>query len=192
MFCEKCGTHLPDDAGFCSNCGNNIGETQTTKTNEKIEDNQVQLRVKPTLKFGYKVLPSIIMSILFILLFIFPFFIIEPLIGFIALIISIVVLVFLIVIETLIKMKEFNSYTYDFYKTKVIYRDSFLNVSEKEVKYKHIREIIMSQSFIQRFFNIGTVVLYTNADTVNGNGIYIHNLENVQEVYKNIKVIVDV
>lgn len=25
MFCEKCGTKLPDSASFCTNCGANIG-----------------------------------------------------------------------------------------------------------------------------------------------------------------------
>ena len=50
----------------------------------------------------------------------------------------------------------------------------------------------MRQTFIQRYFNIGNIVLFTNAETGLGNGIYIMNVEDVQDVYKNIKSIIDV
>ncbi len=72
-----------------------------------------------------------------------------------------------------------------------LYRDSFLNVSEKEVKYKYIREVTMRQTIIQRIFNIGNIVLFTNAETGVGNGICIVNVQNVQEVYKKIKDVID-
>ena len=88
--------------------------------------------------------------------------------------------------------KQYENYNYDFYRTKVIYRDSFLNVSEKEVKYKYIREVTMRQTFVQRFFNIGNIILFTNAETGYGNGIYVHNVENVSDIYKKIKTIIDV
>ena len=67
-----------------------------------------------------------------------------------------------------------------------------LNLSEKEVKYKYIREVTMRQSFFQRFFNIGNIILFTNAETGYGNGINIVSVENVQDVYRNIKSIIDV
>ena len=50
----------------------------------------------------------------------------------------------------------------------------------------------MRQSFVQRWFNIGNIVLYTNAETGIGNGIQIINVENVHDVYKQIKEIVNV
>ena len=31
MFCPKCGTQLPDNAGFCASCGAKIGGTVTVK-----------------------------------------------------------------------------------------------------------------------------------------------------------------
>ena len=95
-------------------------------------------------------------------------------------------------ISYLFNKKQYDNYTYDFYKTKVNYKDSFLNVSEKEVKYKYIREVTMRQTFIQRFFNIGNIILFTNAETGLGNGICIVNVENVQEVYKKVKDVIDV
>ena len=95
-------------------------------------------------------------------------------------------------IIAILNKKQYDSYCFDFYKTKVIYRDSFLNLSEKEVKYKYIREVTMRQSFFQRFFNIGNIILFTNAETGYGNGINIVSVENVQDVYRNIKSIIDV
>jgi len=80
---------------------------------------------------------------------------------------------------------------YDFYKTKVIFQDSFLNKSEKEVKYKYIREVGMRQSFFQRFFGLGNIILYTNAETGYANGIMINNVENAEQVYKNIKELIN-
>ena len=35
MFCVKCGQNLPDDAVFCSKCGNKVGQA-TVSYNEKI------------------------------------------------------------------------------------------------------------------------------------------------------------
>ena len=95
-------------------------------------------------------------------------------------------------IKVAINKKQYANYTYDFYKTKVIYQDSFLNVSEKEVKYKSIREITMHQTFMQRYFNLGTILLFTNAETGYASGIGIPDVENVQDVYREIKSIINV
>ncbi len=49
----------------------------------------------------------------------------------------------------------------------------------------------MRQTIIQRIFNIGNIVLFTNAETGVGNGICIVNVQNVQEIYKKIKSTID-
>ena len=190
MFCEKCGTQLPEESNFCTNCGANI--ESKTKTVEKIPDTQIQLKVKPTFKFVYMILPSVIVYSIIIL-------IISSIIGganteagIRVFLVCFAILLLIVGIKTVINKKQYDSYTYDFYLTKVIYKDSFLNVSEKEVKYKYIREVTMGQTFIQRFFNIGNIILYTNAETGFGNGIFIVNVENVKDVYKNIKDIINV
>lgn len=190
MFCEKCGNKLPDTADFCTNCG-----TSTRKNinkNERIPDTEIMLRVKPTFDFGYMVLPSLIIYIVLILILAFVFAMITPIAGIIMGLISFVILALCIGIKTAINKKQYDNYTYDFYKTKVIYKDSFLNLSEKEVKYKYIREVTMRQTFIQRYFNLGNIVLFTNAETGLGNGIFIMNVEDVSDVYRQIKSIIDV
>lgn len=81
---------------------------------------------------------------------------------------------------------------YTFYNDRVVFRDSFLNVSEKELKYKNIREIAKRQTFIQRYFNIGNIVLFSNAETGFTSGVFMINIENVDDVYRKVKEITNV
>lgn len=191
MFCEKCGTKLPDDAAFCTNCGASVsGETK--KVEEKVSDKEVLLQVKPTYKTGYMILPYIVTIVILIACIGLPAFAVDAGVG---LVVSLGITIFMLVIfgiSYLFTKKQYNSYQYDFYRTKVNYKDSFLNLSEKEVKYKYIREVTMRQTIFQRMFNIGTIILFTNAETGVGNGISIINVENVQENYKKIKEVIDV
>jgi len=192
MFCERCGTQLPDTAEFCTNCGTSIARGGRRPTAEKIPDTEIQLRVQPSFKFAYMVLPSAIVFGIFILFFSLMMGMISAGVGFGVFLVSTLIMVIILGIKTALNKKQYDSFCYDFYKTKVIYRDSFLNLSEKEVKYKYIREVTMRQTFIQRYFNIGNIILFTNAETGYGNGIYIMNVENVQDVYRDIKSVIDV
>ena len=92
----------------------------------------------------------------------------------------------------------------DEYKSmpKVEYKDGFLNKEEKELKYKYVREVTMSQNILERLCCIGTIRIFTNASSgvYNGgnhgsmrgrNGIYIHCVDDVEEQYKIIKQIID-
>lgn len=192
MFCERCGTKLPDTAVFCTNCGTSIERGIKKETTERTPDTEIQLTVKPSFKFGYMVLPSLIIYGIMILIFSLMMGSISASVGFTIFLVGFVILAIILGIKTALNKKQYDSFCYDFYKTKVIYKDSFLNVSEKEVKYKHIREVTMRQTFIQRYFNIGNIILFTNAETGFGNGIYIVNVENVQDVYRKIKAVIDV
>ena len=194
MFCEKCGTKLPDEAEFCTNCGTRISDSKETPKEEpkKVVDNEIQLQVKPTYKFGYMALPSLLIYIFLIAMVLLIFVNVDFFVGIAITAMFTIILGSIWGIQVAINRKQYKSYTYDFYKTKVIYKDSFLNVSEKEVKYKYIREITMRQTFIQRYFDLGNVILYTNAETGLGNGIFIKNISNVQEIYKQIKEITNV
>ena len=190
MFCEKCGAKLQETDEFCTNCGAKI--SNGNKVIEKnIEDKEIQLRVKPTFKFVYMMFPALVFYPIVILLIAVIFYIVSPNVGINIGISLFVIYAVILVISTIVNKKQYDNRIYDFYKTKVVYGDNFLNISEKEVKYKHIREATMRQTFMQRYFNIGDIILFTNAETGFANGIYIKNVANVQEIYKKIKSIID-
>ena len=190
MFCEKCGAKLEDDAIFCTKCGAKVGEEKNTKK-EKIDDKEVQLKVKPTFKFVYMIFPTTLIWLFFMLMIALPVSIEEPEVGMIFWAIGLVILAIIIGIIAIFTKKQYKHLTYEFYNTKVIFVDSFFNLSQKEVKYKHIREVTMKESFIQRWFNLGSIVLYTNAETGMGNGISIVNVENPKEIYTRIKELIN-
>lgn len=191
MFCEKCGTQLPDTAKFCTNCGTNI--TGNIKNQEQnIEDTNIQLLVKPTFSFGYMVLPSLISYSILTIICALIFSTISPTVGGVITLIVFLTLALTLGIKTAFNKRKYANCSYSFYKTKVIYKDNFFGVSEKEIKYKYIREITMNQTFMQRYSGLGDIILFTNAETGHGNGIYIMNVEDVDNVYKQIKEIINV
>ena len=182
MFCEKCGAKLEDDALFCTKCGAKVGASESSKQ-EKIEDNEIRLKVKPKFKFWYMMFPTVCLFLIFVLMIVLPISAADSEVALGMFLVFFAIFAVITGIVVFFKSKQYTHLTYDFYATKVIFEDSFLNLAQKEVKYKYIREVTMRQSFVQRWFNIGNVILYTNAETGIGNGI---------DVYKQIKEIVNV
>lgn len=188
MFCSKCGAQLEDSARFCDKCGNpmNGAPVSQNTVKEKIPDTEVVLRVKPEFNFLYSNIGSIIAAIMVIVMTLLMSFDV----GFVAfgtgLFIAGIIMVFAI-IGSFFRKAQINNMRYDFYRTKIEYSDSFLNKAEKEVKYKHIRETVLSRGIFERLFGFGSVILYTNAESGLGNGIVISCLKNSEQVYKQIK-----
>ena len=192
MFCERCGTKIEDSAKFCTNCGASIAISEEKQIDKKILDTEVQLRVKSKFKFWYMILPYLSIYTIVILVFSLIMSVISIDVGCWTFLIGFSILVIVLLIKAALNKKQYDSFCYDFYKTKIAYRDSFLNLSEKEVKYKNIREVTMRQTFVQRYFNIGDIILRTSAESGYRNGINILNVENVQDVYKKVKSIIDI
>ena len=196
MFCKKCGAEINDDAEFCPKCGASVNGETTSKT-QVVEDGEVKYQVKP--KFIY---------LLYFLIFTIYFFAeaedganIGNFIGVFAGI-FIGIMVVYILIKLIFENMQYKHYEYNFYNTKLEYIDGFLNKEEKELKYKYIREVTMSQNIIERLFGIGKIKVFTNASSgmnngaygnsmKNRNGIQIHCVENVEEQYKKVKELID-
>lgn len=188
MYCEKCGTKLQDDAEYCTNCGNKI---IGNKEIESKKDEEILLKVKPTFKLAYMILPNLLLYFFMLILVITPVLFVNLSSALTVFLSLFVVLVIVLIIRAFINKKQYENCTYDFYKTKVVYKDRYINLAEKEVKYKYIREVVMVQGVIQKMFKLGSIILYTSAESA-ANGIYVSNIENVEETYKKIKEIIGV
>lgn len=207
MFCKNCGAEVNEGAAFCPKCGTAVGGEATTKK-QIVEDGEVKYQVKPKFIFGYKLITSIGRGLLYFLIFAMYFFaeiedsrnaseVIGMLTG-----IFFGIMIVCIIIKLIFENIQYKHYEYNFYNTKLEYIDGFLNKEEKELKYKFIREVTMSQNIIERLFGIGKIKVFTNASSGMGNGAYgngiknrngiqIHCVENVVEQYQKVKELID-
>lgn len=213
MYCKKCGQELSTGAKFCTGCGS-VVESQyeasvEIESKQVVEDNNIRYELMPKFNWGYKILTDglriAIMTYIVFLYFtdgnieeVFTQNGLQQLLF----LVPVTVIVFPI-LKLLFESMQYKKMYYNFYNTKVEYIDGFLNKTEKELKYRYIREIVMSEGIIERMFGIGTIKIYTNASSNintgnnyshmsgNGNGIVIHCLTNVKEKYQEIKKIVD-
>lgn len=203
MFCRKCGTEMSENAKFCPKCGNaRIGEQVQEK--EVIEDNNIRYQLNPEFNILYKLIINIGRAFIYMFVICFWFTSLYELWSIYpsTLLTTIAIMAIYVIVKMLFEKLQYDVLKYNFYATKVEYKDGFLNKEEKELKYKFIREITMSRNLLERFCGIGTIRIYTNASSgiYNGNkhnsmkgqnGIIIHCVDNVEEQYKTIKQIID-
>ena len=210
MFCKNCGAEMNDTAKFCPKCGADItGESK--KSVEVKEDSTVKFQLKPKFNWGYKILCSLGVAILWTIIIVFWIFgsiddvdllmAVLPVISFIPMIIIGIVIV-CVAIKLIFEKIQYDTLEYNFYATKAEYIDGFLNKEQKELKYKYIREVTMTQNILERIFHIGTIRIFTNASSgmaynnkhnkmYGKNGLAIHCIENVKEQYQKVKDIID-
>ena len=203
MFCRNCGVENNGEARFCKGCGKPLNESVPAeeKTPQGM-DTTVRYNIKPTYNWGYKIVTVGLGSLffaLFILFYLFEEYTMFVLIGYL----PIVILAFALFIggRLLFGKLQYNKLNYNFYSDRVEYIDGFLNVSEKELKYKNVRETTMTQNIIERLFGIGTIKIFSNASSGmskwgannqrNLNGITMHCVTNVREQYAKVKELVD-
>lgn len=180
----------------------NIGQQQTQKI---IEDNQLRIKVKPHYNLTYKLITTIfqfLVILIFIEIFIMNIVYLWEIWPFSRFLTVLAGILYTVVKMTLGKF-QYDNMEYNFYATKVEYKDGFLNKEEKELKYQYIREVSLRQNVLERALNLGTIRLNTNATTgvYNSsnrhnnagqlNGVHIHCVENVKDQYKAIKQIID-
>ena len=217
MFCRKCGNQLEENAKFCAKCGTATEvSTEATEAIEstpvqrvveekKVDKNVIKYTLKPTYQVGYKLCTNIIWTVLFVVFIIFymtedfmlTWEILSKYAGFMFLGGTIYIL-----IKMAFEKKQYDNLQYNFYHNKLEYVDGFINKEQKELKYKHIREVTMSQNILERIFNIGTIKVHTSASSgmasssnhggMNGrNGITVHCITDIRTKYQTIKEIID-
>lgn len=197
MYCKKCGFKLDEDSRFCSRCGLSLSNSNSSN-NKTLNDDKVIFSLKPKFDLLYKVLKE--GGSLLLILLIFSYSSLFFLDGSLMLAIILLIVILYLIIKLPIEKKQYDNLVYNFYKTKVEYKDGFINKEEKELKYKYIREVVMSQNILERFCGIGTIKIFTSASTGynsrrgnmgSQNGIYIHCVPNVSKQYKRIKQIIN-
>ena len=190
MFCQKCGALLHEGASFCSKCGSSLSKENIINKKKEYDD-ELLYEIKSHFNLYYILFPYIILYLLLFFACMLLYGSINFYAGFIISIVILVVVLFVLGVKLIITKKHYKKACYKFYKTKIVYGDIFLNYVDKEIKYINIREIFMRQSYLQRFFNIGNIVLYTSADSGYVNGIVINDVKDVMDVYNNLKKIIE-
>lgn len=211
MFCRKCGEENNDEAKFCKNCGEDLSGTNVekgTRKGSKEKDNTIKYSLKPTYNWGYKSitvgLGSLVVALI-IIFYLFEEYTFDILLSGspIGLIVFIGIVIFIIVRMVMEKF-QYNKLEYNFYNDRIEYVDGFFNISQKELKYKYVREVTMTRNILERLFDIGTIRIYTNASSgykaygrnranrQGENGITIHCITNTKEQYEKVKAIIDV
>lgn len=211
IFCKNCGAQINNAVIFCNECGQSRIRNSMNKKIEIEEDYRTKFELKPKFNLIYKIYKIIIGAVSIVSAF-FAFFAdifwLDPnpptMIIFIILIIALIIALLITIGQFIYLKKEkelYNDSIYKFYTTKVNFEDIDSN-EQKEIKYKDIREISMSQSIIERICGIGTIKIFVNAPInyrntssekiMKGrNGIYIDCVKNIQQKYQTIKQIID-
>lgn len=219
MFCRNCGSETNSNSGFCINCGCNLnGESIVNpydiNQSTYVNNSQVYYTIKPVFNWMYKFLQHA-WKWIFVALYIgytfeFTRYGIDPdTFRFVYEEITLLELypipilfgtIAVIFIHLFIEKMQYNKIEYNFWGDRVTYKDGFLNISEKELKYKFVREVSMSKNIIERIFNLGTIRIYTNASSGGGyrkhsgdgsNGIVLHCVGNVEERLAEVKSLID-
>lgn len=183
MYCNQCGKQIPDQSAFCNYCGNKILTASTNEVhnhqNERLND-QLLYSYKPTFHSGYMVKKLIPLFLFFSFFFSILVTIVRGIllidndpfssgydhpfrVGniFWGLFLSFIVC---IVVGYPVMKKRYENANFLFYQDRMEYIDGYFNFNKKQIYYKNILEISMSQNVFQRNYGIGSIVLTTSGD----------------------------
>jgi uncharacterized membrane protein YdbT with pleckstrin-like domain len=94
---------------------------------------------------------------------------------------------------------------YRFYDDRLEFEEGFFSINEKLVKLREVREVTMRKGFLQRFYNLGTIYLATEATgsspanniffslgfgNVSGSGIGVRDVTDPDGVFEKVKALV--
>lgn len=199
MFCEKCGNELQESAKFCHRCGNQAYRDKGNDNfEESLEKDRVLLQVNPSTNLLNIFLPKlfVILPVIIVLLIIMFFVFKEEFIS--ARIITVLLMMLSLIsvvvdfVNSLFLIEQYRNKKYIFYGDRMIFEDTFVNLSYQELKYRHIIQVTKRQDVIQKWFNIGDVLLYSDAEGKEKNGIFLLHIEDINESYNKIKSIVGI
>ncbi len=152
-----------------------------------MQEKNVLLKIKPRFRIIYEICHRGSILLLLLILMLIPSIIYKTLIVYL---ISIGIIAVVMGVVLLFARQRYESTEYEFYEDKLIFNSNFINVENKYIKYENVKEIKYVQSLLQTFFNLGDIIINTNAENGINNGITIHNIEDVKTVYDKLNSIV--
>ncbi|MCX7678242.1 MAG: PH domain-containing protein [Spirochaetes bacterium] len=194
MNCANCAAPISDDAKYCSNCGYMLESFGTP-----------QLIVKPLFS-PLSVLISVIPVQIFFTLWgtvvfgIVSFFLIDyfeltinPWI--VAIIIGAIFFILTPAIATFLILQRYSRTEYRFYRDHLECEEGLFSTQHKIINLDNIIEVNLQQSFWDRLFNLGTIVLSTAAKGEKTgslrSGIRIVDIPQPKDAYRAIQRIID-
>lgn len=137
---------------------------------------------------AYVVACAPVMIIWFASIFILPNGVSEPQIWINLAIIYLICMIFTHGILLFVDKKNFEVTSYKVYPDKIEFEEGFINHKYTTIKVEDIKEIHFSQSFIQRFAELGTIRFITAANVgTNYTGLTCTDIENPNVIYAKIK-----
>lgn len=177
MRCKKCGTPIANGT-LCEECYKNVME------NKQINQDK-NLLLKITRKFLplYAIIQNfewvflcLVMCIMSVMVKNLPYFIC-----------SILFFGVIIGIDLFIKKKRALGTKINFYETKIVYCFDFLFIHKrKTLKYEEIKDIGYNQTWLQKKFNLGALIVFSKKSGFVFNGIRINDIANIKDTFKKI------
>lgn len=133
--------------------------------------NKYMEQLKPKFDFKYYGVYAVLLCIPYIMFFM-PWYLYN-----LNIIILIPPLIFAVV-----QFLKYSSTNFLIGTDKVSYINNFFNYTRVDIKYEDIKELSVTQGFLQRMFGLGAVSMISSA-TINQAGITFYSIENPREVY---------
>lgn len=105
-----------------------------------------------------------------------------------AILIAFLAIVF--VIRIIMQILDYNGTSYKFTSNSMIYESKFLNQTKKTIEYANIKEVEIRKRILDRIFNYGIIIIYTNAEKTYGGATVLYAIKNAQDVYENIESLI--
>lgn len=150
---------------------------------EELKKQQPEIKIKPKYQLVYEILNQHGLTIVLLILFIYVAYMLDL---FVYYIFFLCLYLLYVVIRAIIRKKKYEKTSFDFYTDKVIYQNSLRDAKEQTLNYSKIKEIRYRQLVLQRFFNIGDILIKQEKEKWFGHKIYIFGVKDVINQYRKI------
>ena len=153
-----------------------------------MEKDEIKMEIKPTFKLLYEFIQNNALTLVILILLTIPIIQMKMILVYSIILVGYAVFIILNLVYKRFRYKGMN---YIFYQDHLIYTDQFFHKNEIEIKYNDIKEIRYSQTFLERFFKIGTIIINTNSGNFLYNGIEIPKIDNLKENFDKMREVID-